>query len=621
MFSYTKRFVKEFVPGYGSWYFWGILCLTLTIGTTLCIPLLIREGVAILVRGDPLQGSTGVDQQSLVRTGLLIIAAGVLLAIFRTLSRILIFIPGRRIETTLRQRIFDSVASIPPGGTTGFTAGDLISRGSSDVTAIRVTLSMTILHCINILLLAVGCIVIMFRLSPLLTVVCLLPAPLLQVFVRRLSRRMMDRFRAVSAERGELTETIRESFSTHTLISIYPVYQHIFNVFQRANDHFQRSNEHLVRLRVWMTTVITSLTSLAQLFLLILGSRMIMGDHSTFGIDDFVAFSAYLMMVQDPLLSTGWLISTFQRGEAAVERLYAVFDRRSEIETDQVTRRVQRIDELAGAQSARDPLIEVRNLRYRYTDLSSDIPAKGNGSFELEVASLQVEAGRRYGIFGPVGCGKSTLIGILGGSIPVPRDMCFYRGIDYEEIRSDVLLRQFSIAPQESRHFARTIRENVDQVLTNPAWNDRRSENDTAAIFNKAYLVSQLESDVPDFPEGLDSLLGEHGINLSGGQRQRLAILRALVKPHSILILDDIVSSVDHHTESEILRHLFADMPPDRSLIIASHRVSALIPCHEIWIMDNGRVESKGSHEELLSTHDVYRRTYEHQVLEQAIEG
>ncbi|MDA0322259.1 MAG: ABC transporter ATP-binding protein [Verrucomicrobia bacterium] len=621
MLPYSRRFVKEFVPGYGTWYIWGIVFLALTIGTTLCIPLLIREGVAILEQGDPLLGISVAAQDSLVRTGMLIVAAGVVLAIFRSLSRILIFIPGRRIEAALRQRVFDAVATIPPGGTTGFTAGDLISRGSSDVTSIRVTLSMTILHSINTIVMAIGCVAIMLHLSPLLTLICLFPAPLLQVFVKRLSKRMMERFRAVTTERGELTEIIRESFAAHMLVSIYPVYEHIFAVFQRANDHFQHSNEYLVRLRVWMTTVITSLASMAQLLLLIVGSRLIMSEESSFGIKDFVAFSAYLMMIQDPLLSSGWLISTFQRGEAAVERLYAVFDRGRDIEATQATRKVQTMQQIAQTGSARESLIEIRDLAYHYPSASPDTAPVTNGSFQLDIPSLKIETGRRYGIFGPVGCGKSTLINILAGNIPAPGATCFYRGIDYQEIRSDVLLRHFSMAPQESRHFARTIRRNIDQVLHNESWSDPSSKSATDTRFNKAYLASQLDADVPDFPEGLDSMLGEQGINLSGGQRQRLSILRALVKPHTVLVLDDIVSSVDHHTESEILRHLFADMPSDRSLIFASHRVSALIPCHEIWIMQHGRIEMQGSHEQLLEQHEIYRRTYEHQVLEQAIEA
>jgi ATP-binding cassette subfamily B protein len=266
-------------------------------------------------------------------------------------------------------------------------------------------------------------------------------------------------------------------------------------------------------------------------------------------------------------------------------------------------------------------LIEVRNLSYHYPSASTDTAPITNGLFRLDISSLKIETGRRYGIFGPVGCGKSTLINILAGNIPAPGATCFYRGIDYQSIRSDVLLRHFSMASQESRHFARTIRQNIDQVLYNESWSDSLSKSATDTRFNKAYLASQLEADVPDFPDGLDSMLGERGINLSGGQRQRLSILRALVKPHTVLVLDDIVSSVDHHTESQILRHLFADMPSDRSLIFASHRVSALIPCHEIWIMQHGRIEMQGSHEQLLEQHEIYRRTYEHQVLEQAIEA
>ncbi|NQZ57964.1 MAG: ABC transporter ATP-binding protein, partial [Lentisphaeraceae bacterium] len=168
--------------------------------------------------------------------------------------------------------------------------------------------------------------------------------------------------------------------------------------------------------------------------------------------------------------------------------------------------------------------------------------------------------------------------------------------------------------PQENRHFSKTIRENIEQVIEQGKNVDKQSID-----FDDAYEISQLKGDIADFNQGLDTMLGEHGINLSGGQRQRLSILRALVKPREFLLMDDFVSAVDHKTENLIIDALFKHLHGE-TLLFISHRVSALIPCDEILVMENGRIVEHGTHEELLEKNESYRHTYEHQMIEHELE-
>ena len=619
MLRHTRRFIKDYLPGTGAWYSWGLLTLVFTIGITLSIPILLRHGVSILAAVDPGGSLSDTARHSLLRTGIAIAGLGLLFAVTRSLSRILIFTPGRRIEERVRQEYFATIASLPPGAADHLKSGDLISRGTSDIQAIRVSLSMAVLHSVNMTLMLGGGIAIMLKINPLLTVICLVPAPLMQFGVKIISRRMMDRFRRLAAERGELTETIRETFSNHTLMTIYPAFKPLFGRFEKANLDFQHSNEYLTRLRVMLNTLVGSIAMIGQGLLLAVGGRMVLGGGSL-GIPELVAFSAYLVMMIDPLQSAGWMLSMFQRGETALERVYAVLDLGTRNEQEQAQRAVQTLARHGSTTRPGEILIAVRNLQFGYSDGALEQTKRRGDEFQLSIPELDIQAGQRYGIFGSVGCGKSTLINILNGNIPVARGMCRYRDMDYLDIRSDVLLREFSVAPQESRHFAKTIRENIDQVLRNPGWQTEAPQAGYDQLFEQAFKVSQLGSDVDSFPAGLDTLLGENGINLSGGQRQRLALFRALVKPHRILFLDDIVSSIDHHTESQLLRLLYEHLSESQTLLLISHRISALMPCDEIWIMEHGRIVAQGSHTELLEQHETYRRSFEHQALEQAIE-
>jgi ATP-binding cassette subfamily B protein len=185
-------------------------------------------------------------------------------------------------------------------------------------------------------------------------------------------------------------------------------------------------------------------------------------------------------------------------------------------------------------------------------------------------------------------------------------------------IDRELLMRQFTIAAQENRHFDQSLSENIQLVGDNPMFADGWPGE--ACDFDTALEVSQLAGDIAGFSEGMDTVVGEHGVRLSGGQKQRLAVLRALLKPRRMLLLDDIVSAVDHDTETRLLSALFKTLASETVMII-SHRVSALTPCDEILVLEDGKIVAQGSHDALMVEHEGYRATCEHQALEQQVEA
>ena len=611
---FALRFCKEVLRNKRIYFVTGILSLVITALATTLLPRWLERGIAILkhpVAADQLSLDTA---QTLGHVAWVMIGLGLVLGLFRTLSRILIFIPGRLAEEEMRQRYFGSLTTLPPSKTQRFETGDLISRGTSDVSAVRVMVAMGTLHSVNSILMLGLCLYHMIAISPRLTALCLLPVPLGLVFVRRLSKAMMGRSREMAKVLGAVSERVREIFGAHTLLSISPAFGHLFQRFAEANNRYQKTCEKWMRLRITTAIAVGSVAQISQWLLLIIGGHLIL-NRGTIQIESLVAFSAYLALIQDPARAITWIIATLQRGEACLERLYDIIDAAEIDERDRLSRPIVKQTDLHPAAPAEPPLITIRNLDFRYRERA----AEQTEPFALQIQELRLDADRRYGLFGPVGCGKTTLINILSGNLPVPPGSCFYRGHDYTTIDDVLLRRQFSLAPQESRHFAATIRANIERVAENPAYHDH-VQDFLKASTDTALSVSCLQPDIASFPKGMDALLGEQGINLSGGQRQRLSLLRALVKPHRVLVLDDVISSVDHRTEDLMLKRLYPNLLAETCLIFISHRISALIPCDEILLMDAGRIVDRGSHQELLERQASYRHAFEHQALEQKIE-
>ena len=603
MYQNTKRFLREYLPGKGKGYFWGIFFLFITIVTTTSVPIFIKDAINILSSSETLNEE---KLNSLLKASIYILLLGISLCIARVLSRIFIFLEGRKIEAEVRQDLFNAVVNMPLDTITKYQSGDLISRGTNDVTSVRVMISMGILHSINTFFVLLFCLYHMFMISSKLTLICLIPLPFVILGTKFLSNKMMHAGRETQKQLGVLSETIREQFRAHTLLNIFPVFNLINKQFDKDNLTYSQRAETLLRIRVCMMIMVATILSLGMFILLRYGGPEAIANEELgkdgFNIGAFTAFSLFLGIMQGPLRAAGFLFPLLQRGEICLERIYEVRDAANQANNIDSNRKFQNDSDLA---SSSDPcLVSIHNLHFKY-DLENE------NSFQLSIADLKIKEGKKYGVFGKTGCGKSTLANIICGNLR--SEGISYRGVEYGEIASDLLNSKFSIVPQDSKHFSKTIKENIHLVI------DNSTGSQNSLSFDDAYEISQLKNDISEFNEGIDTLLGEHGINLSGGQKQRLSILRALVKPRELLIMDDYVSAVDHKTESKIISSLFKKVE-GQTLLLISHRISALIPCDEIIVMDNGQIIDQGTHQELYSRNKEYKETYDHQILEMKLE-
>jgi ATP-binding cassette subfamily B protein len=318
---------------------------------------------------------------------------------------------------------------------------------------------------------------------------------------------------------------------------------------------------------------------IAMFVLLLVGGRMVLSGGLTLG--ELAAFTALLTVLLPPLRSLGWMLSVIQRGRAALERIFELID--------------APIDRPEGSHgliksAGHGPVIELRNLEFAYPD-EPDYPV-------LAGIDAEIPAGTVVGLFGRTGSGKSTLLRVLARLYNPPRGSLFVDGDDVSTLELTTWRRRLSMVPQRPFLFSDTITANV-----------ALEPDPDPKLVHEAVRMAALEPDLAVLPEGLDTVVGERGIMLSGGQRQRVALARGLYRGGDVLILDDVLSAVDHQTEAALVETV-ADLARESSaptIFIASHRLSALRHCDLTLVLDRGRLVDQGTHEELTSRAGPYR--------------
>jgi len=543
----------------------GALLLAGTTAFALSIPWLLKLAVESI-------RSSGQAGHSPAWYGGAIIAAALLHGIIRIFSRTTLLHTARRIEFSIRERMYDRLQQLDLAFFDRERTGDIISRFANDLTNVRMLVGFGILNIINTVLVYAAALVLMCSLSPLLTLYAILPFPLMIFVVKRISASMFRRSRRAQEELARLTSTVEENVSAAAVIKAYCREQAAIDAFTAVSADYMQSNMRIARLRGMMIPVMAATGATGTLIVMVMGGGQVVAGRLTLG--DFVAFNGYLAMLIWPTIMMGWILNLIQRGAASMARLNGILQAEATV----------REPEKPAAVSQVNGAIEFKNLCFAYASkpLLSDI-------------SLVIPAGSRLGIVGPVGAGKSTLVGLLARLYPVAAGTIFIDGIDINSMPLTTLRSFIGFVPQESFLFSRSIAANI-------AFG--RSGTTDEEIRTVAALAS-LHDDVEQFPAGYASLVGERGITLSGGQKQRASIARALLKGGTILILDDPLSAVDAATEQEILTAL-AQRHGKRTVIIVSHRLSALRDCDSIIYLDEGRIVERGSHQELLKLNGRY---------------
>ena len=514
----------------------------------------------------------------------LIIGVSAVEGVFRFLMRRILIGVSREIEYDLRNDLFAHLQSLSPSFYQRNPTGDIMSRATNDLNAVRMVLGPGIMYSINTVFMAVLTIGILVTINVRLAIFTLIPLLAVTYCVKHFGKQIHRRFEKIQEQFSVLTTLAQENVSGVRVVKAYNQEDAFIQRFQQANEDYVHRGLSLVRVWGIFNPLLTFLLGLSSVVLLWYGGRQVIEGSITVG--DFVAFMVYLAMLTWPTIALGWVVNIFERGSASMERINQIFQSEPEIRDE----RPMNISEIKGN-------IRVSNLTFSY-----------NGATVLKDISFKIREGETLAIVGKTGSGKSTFVNLLSRLYPIPKGTVFIDDVDINDIPLETLRTNIGYVPQETFLFSETVQENI--AFGRPEASFKSIEESSK--------VSNIWPDIQDFPQQFKTFVGERGITLSGGQKQRIAISRALLVNPRILILDDALSSVDTETEERILTRLSGELAK-RTVILISHRISTVKMADQILVLEEGSIVERGTHEELLQAQGPYASLYEKQLLKEEL--
>ena len=559
----------------------GVLALFIVNAVGVYIPLLIRDII------DTLQVTFSFDQ--VLRYVLLIIVLSSVMWVIRMVSRIALFGVGRQVEFDLKQKIFQHLLKLEPSYFAVNTTGDLINRATSDVENIRRLLGFAVLSLANTLFAYGLRLPVMLSIDVQLTLASIAVYPFMLFVVQLFSERLRNEQVELQENLSEISELIQEDMSGIALIKIYAQEQNERRAFQKKNQQLLAANLKLARSRNTLFPLIGGLAYISLLILLWLGAGKIISGAISIG--DFLALLLYVEGLVFPTALLGFTITAYQRGEVSIDRIESILT---------VTPKIQ--DSSNALPLPREQVKGQLTARYlSYTHSGSTTPA-------LKDVNFSIQPGETVAIVGAIGSGKTTLANALPRLLDIEAGQLFLDGHDVTQLKLEDLRRAIAYVPQDSYLFGISIKNNI-------RYGEPLAEQSEVEHSAKQ---AQIHSEILNFPQQYETIVGERGITLSGGQRQRTALGRALLMDAPVLILDDSLSSVDNETATNILNNL-SQGTQRKTVIFISHQLSAAATADRILVMDKGQIIQSGTHSELLEESGIYRSLWNQHQLEETL--
>jgi ATP-binding cassette subfamily B protein len=559
----------------------GIACILAGVLFNVSIPQIVGNAIDAL--------RSGVTWAKITTAALETLGASLMSGVFLFLQRRLIIGVSRHVEYDLRNDFYAHLVDQPLSFFHEHRTGDLMARATNDLAAVRQLAGPLIMYSLQTVFVVIVILPILFAINWKLTLMLLIPLPLVSLTVKFFGQQVHTRFQQIQDFFAQITARAQENITGVRVVRAYAQEQTEIQAFNDLNWEYAEQNLGLVKIDAVMRPLMTFLIGLGFVLIIWVGVPLAVRAEITIG--QFFQFNMYLFRLIWPLIAIGYVVNLYQRGMASWKRMQAI---------------ARITPAIADAREVRDqaPLkgrIEFRNLTFRYNPSAPEV---------LKNINLIIEEGETVAFVGRTGSGKSTLVNLVPRVIEAPQDTVLVDGVSVRDYPLKQLRAAIGYVPQETFLFSDSLAKNI-------AFG--RDDAEPAQI-EMAAEVGGLSTDIQDFPERFDTLVGERGITLSGGQKQRTAIARAILREPRILILDDALSSVDTYTEERILKQLRGIMR-ERTSLIVSHRVSTVRDADLICVLDEGSIIERGTHDELLALGGEYADLYERQLLEEELEA
>ncbi len=555
----------------------GLSCLVVVDSAQLLLPQYLRRAVDSIAAGGAAMAVLGVGAAMVVTSAA--IAAG------RFLWRFYIHGASRRIETSLRDRLFSRLMTLPMGYFHGNAAGDIMARATNDMQAIRMAVGMAFVAFVDGVFMSVAILAVMFAQNPMTTLAVIAPLPFLSILIIVFGSLVGKRFKRMQELYSGMSAVAQETLQGIRVVQSFVKEEEFARRFAVANEDYKSASMRLVKIHGLFFPLIAFLAGLSTLALVLAGGSAVIENRMTPGA--LAAMLAYLEMLIWPMLGAGFMVNMMQRGAASLKRVDEV------LSVEPEPRFGPCIASPGSGPGGVEPVEAAPRGTIDFRGLTVSFP--GAASPALDRVSLSLGEGRTLGVLGRVGSGKSVLVKSISRIVEPPAGAVLWGGVDVGAYPLERLRSALGFVPQDSFLFSDTIRANV--LFSDPDL--------PAARFGEAVAIAALDRDLRLFADGWETVVGERGLTLSGGQKQRVAIARAVARDPELLILDDALSAVDTETEEAIVEALFADRR-GRSTIVVSNRVSTLARADLVAVLDAGRLVQLGSPEELAGQDGFY---------------
>ena len=582
--SYIKRYIPRIIP--------GILCLIAVDLIQILIPNIVQRIIDLL-------SAESFSISVINRYTIIIIGLAIGMVFIRFLWRIFIIGAARRIERDLRDDMFRHLESLSFTFFNSSNTGSLMALMTNDVNAVRMAAGPTLIGLTDIFFMGVLALIFMFRISTKLTLMVVSPLPLIVFIMVKFGPEIVKRYKKVQASFANISKASQDAFSGIRVIKGYNVENIELQRFEEECNRYVDANISFVKLWGLFFPMVAFLASLSLAILMYAGGKSVILGSLTFG--EFLSFSMYINLIIWPVAAIGWVFSILQRGIASASRIINLMDNKTELE--EISEKIpdsrvasENKSGLKFAISSFQGNIKYKNIYFRYSK---------DKDFVLNNLSLNIPEGSKYGIIGKPGSGKSTLLYLIFKLFPIENGDIYIDGINIKNIPVSLIRKRVALAPQAPFLFSDTIYNNIIFGTTNLGREDIEELAKAVHIYDE----------IMEFKDGFETTIGERGVTLSGGQLQRISLARALAINPDILVMDDALSQVDSSKELGILENVFNRMK-GKTVIVASNRISTLVKCDKISVINRGIILEEGTHEELIKKNGYYSKIYELQRFE-----